>query len=223
MGQAQWLLPEIDEETANTRKVLDRVPEDKPEWRPHPKSMKLSRLAQHVAETPSWGVRALNVDSFDVGHFDPARATHMTTRAALLEAFDGNVRDFRAALEPASDELLMQRWTLLFKGKEVFSLPRIAVIRKFGISHMIHHRGQLSVYLRLLEVLAGYASVSLENARLFEQTKKMADDLRAALEAEMLAWLRSIANSVAGHASGRSAGVMVSIGETDFAAQAWPT
>jgi uncharacterized damage-inducible protein DinB len=152
MSLAQSLLPEIDEEMANTRKLLERVPEDKPEWGPHAKSMKLSRLAQHVAETPSWGARAIDQDSVDVGTFDPARVAHMTTRAALLDTFDRNVAALRAALEKASDEALTQPWTLLFKGKAMFSLPRIAVIRKFGISHMIHHRAQLGVYLRLLDV-----------------------------------------------------------------------
>ena len=152
MSLAQSLLPEIDEEMANTRRLLERVPEDQPDWRPHPKSMKLSRLAHHVVETPFWGCNALRLDSLDVGSFDPTRVTHMTTRAALLEEFDKNVGDFRAALEKASDEVLMQTWTLLFKGKAMFSLPRIAVIRKFGISHMIHHRAQLGVYLRLLAI-----------------------------------------------------------------------
>jgi uncharacterized damage-inducible protein DinB len=152
MSLAQALLPEIDEEMANTRKLLERVPEDKPEWRPHPKSMKLSRLAQHLVETPFWGCNALQLDSLDVGRFDPSRTTHMTTRAALLEEFDKNVRGLRDALENASDDVLQQKWTLLYKGRQMLSLARIAVIRKFGISHMIHHRAQLGVYLRLLEV-----------------------------------------------------------------------
>lgn len=166
MSLAKALLPEIDEEMASTRKLLERVPEDKPEWRPHPKSMKLSRLAHHVVEMPTWGVNALSLDSLDVAGFDPSRVTHMTTRAALLEEFDKNVSVFRAAVERASDEVMAQPWTLLFKGRAMFSLPRIAVIRKFGISHMIHHRAQLSLYLRLLDVpVPGFYGPSADDGR----------------------------------------------------------
>jgi uncharacterized damage-inducible protein DinB len=152
MSLAQSLLPEIDEEMANTRKLLERVPEDKPEWRPHPKSMKLSRLAQHLVEMPTWGRNALVLDSLDVGSFDPARVSHMTTRAPLLEEFDANVAGFRAAVEKTGDDAFAQPWTMLFKGKAVWTQSRLVVIRKFAISHMIHHRAQLGVYLRLLDV-----------------------------------------------------------------------
>lgn len=152
MSLSETLLPEVDEEMASTRKLLERVPEDQPEWRPHAKSMKLARLAQHVVETPSWGRNAIRTEFVDVGEFDRSQVRHMTTRATLLEEFDANVRELRAALEQATDEVLMQPWSLKFKGRTISTQSRLAVIRRFAISHMIHHRAQLGVYLRLLDV-----------------------------------------------------------------------
>jgi uncharacterized damage-inducible protein DinB len=151
MPISEMLLPEVDQEMAKTRQVLERVPEDQPEYRPHAKSMTLGRLAQHLAEIPAWGVRALTLESFDI----PAtrgRGAVMTSRKELLGTFDANVGAVRQALAGASDETLGVKWALTHGGKPVFTLPRFAVLRAMMISHTIHHRAQLGVYLRLLDV-----------------------------------------------------------------------
>ena len=148
---AQSLLPEFDHEMANTRKMLERVPEDKLDWKPDPKSMSLGRLAGHVAEMPGWGTMTLNVDSLDIGQ-SQAEALTAKSRAQLLEEFDKNVVSARSAIAAASDESLMQPWSLLMKGNTVFTMPRISVIRTMVMNHVIHHRAQLSVYYRLTGV-----------------------------------------------------------------------
>jgi uncharacterized damage-inducible protein DinB len=150
----QALLPEFDHEMANTRRALERVPEDKSGWKPHEKSMTLGRLATHVAELSSWVPTTLESESFDFAPpgappFQPKTAA---SRADLLEMFDKNVAAARAAIAAASDLQLMARWSLLNGGKTVFSMPRIAVLRSMVMNHMIHHRGQLAVYLRLNDV-----------------------------------------------------------------------
>jgi uncharacterized damage-inducible protein DinB len=154
MSLSASLLPEFDLESANTRKVLERVPEDRPDYKPHPKSMSLARLAGHLAELPVWAGRALTSDSFDVQPGGPATRTPylMTSRAELLGFFDRNVADARAAIAGASDADLMKAWTLLAGGRKVFTMPKSAVLRSFVLSHSIHHRAQLGVYLRLNDV-----------------------------------------------------------------------
>jgi uncharacterized damage-inducible protein DinB len=154
MKLSDVLLPEFDQEMANTRKTLERVPENQPDFKPHPKSMPLARLAGHVAELPMWGVTTLSQDSFD---FAPAGAppfqpTVMTSRAKLLELFDDGVAKARAALAAASDEAWQKPWSLLSGGQTIFTLPKLAVFRGFVMSHLIHHRAQLGVYLRLNNV-----------------------------------------------------------------------
>ncbi len=154
MSIAQMLLPEFDQEMSTTRLFLERVPEDRPDWKPHPRSMTLARLAGHVAELPSWGVNALRSDSLDVQPpggrpFEPGV---MEARRSLLDGFDASVRECRSALAEASDEYLMKPWTLLAAGKPRATLPRLAVLRTFMLNHMIHHRAQLGVYLRMNDV-----------------------------------------------------------------------
>ena len=146
------LLPEFDQEMANTRKILGRVPMEKPGWKPHEKSMTLGRLAQHVAELPGWAVFTLEKDSLDIA--PPGAPPYQpppppSSRQELVDMFDKNVSSARAAIAQASDEHLMQPWTLLLGGKTVFTLPRIAVLRTSVMNHSIHHRAQLGVYLRL--------------------------------------------------------------------------
>ncbi|MGH9779610.1 MAG: DinB family protein [Candidatus Acidiferrales bacterium] len=154
MKLADMLLPEFDQEMANTRKTLERVPEGKPDYKPHAKSMPLARLAGHVAELPLWGVTTLTQEEFD---FQPAGAppfqpTVMTSRAKLLEFFDEGVAKTRAALAAASDDAWQKPWTLLAGGKTIFSMPKLAVWRSFVMNHIVHHRAQLGVYLRLNNV-----------------------------------------------------------------------
>lgn len=149
------ILPEFDHEMQNTRRSLERVPEGKSDWAPHPKSMKMGRLAGHIAEMPGWVVNTLSQDSLDVNPPDGKRQYQpvvMQSRQQLLEAFDKGVASARAAIAAASDEELMKPWSLLAGGKTIFTLPRIGVLRSFVLSHVIHHRAQLGVYLRLNDV-----------------------------------------------------------------------
>ena len=145
------LLPEFDHEAATTRRLLDRVPDDKLAWKPHQKSMTLGRLAMHVAETPSWGAMAIRETdlNFDPASFKPREAQ---SRAEILSVFDENVATARKALEGATDTDLMVAWTLKANGQPLFSMPRATVLRSMVMNHLIHHRGQLSVYLRLNDV-----------------------------------------------------------------------
>jgi uncharacterized damage-inducible protein DinB len=146
------ILPEFDQEMATTRRTLESVPEGKSDWKPHEKSMSMGRLAGHLAELPGLGLRSLQSDSFDVRAAGRPAPLVMTSRSELLEAFDKNVAAARAAIASASDEDLMKSWTLRAGDKAMFSLPRTAVLRTFCISHSVHHRAQLGVYLRLNDV-----------------------------------------------------------------------
>jgi uncharacterized damage-inducible protein DinB len=151
MSIGQSLLPEFDQEMASTRTVLERIPEDKLEWKPDPKSMTLGRLAGHIAEMPGWGAVTLSTDSLDLNppggsSFKPLIAT---SRAQVLEAFDKIVADSRAALASATDENMMKNWQLLMGGQVLMEMPKIAVIRSMVMNHTIHHRAQMTVYFRL--------------------------------------------------------------------------
>jgi len=145
------LLPEFDQEMANTRRMLERVPENRLDYQPHPKSMKLDRLAGHIADLPGWAVSAMQLEVLEL---DPKKFTAFLpkSRQELLDTFDKKVREGRAAIAAATDEQLAVMWTLKSAGKAIFTLPRIAVLRGVVMSHLIHHRAQLGVYLRLNEV-----------------------------------------------------------------------
>ncbi len=154
MSIAERLLPEFDHEMASTRRMLELVPAADAEWRPHPKSYTLGRLAAHIAQLPRWAWYTLKQVELDLGapaNASIARAT-FTTTPALLEQFDRNVREARGPLSTATDADLGTIWTLKNSGATILSMPRAAVLRGFVLSHMIHHRGQLSVYLRLRDV-----------------------------------------------------------------------
>jgi uncharacterized damage-inducible protein DinB len=147
MGLSQALLPEFDQEMANTRKTLERVPDDKLGWKPHEKSGTMGWLANHVATLPRMAVFAIEQDSIDVATVP--RPSPVTTRQELLGTFDKHVAAARAAIAGASDERLLKPWSLLLSGRTIFTLPRNAVLRSFFMNHSIHHRAQLGVYLRL--------------------------------------------------------------------------
>lgn len=154
MAIADSLLPEFDHEMGTTRRLLERVPEDQPEWRPHPKSMMIGRLAMHLAELPGMVPIILTQSSFDsapAGGSGPPRA-QFESREQLLAVFDRNVAAARAGIASQSDASLRETWTLQRGGTTMLSLPRAGVLRTFLLNHMIHHRGQLSVYLRLNDV-----------------------------------------------------------------------
>jgi uncharacterized damage-inducible protein DinB len=154
MSIVQTLLPQLDHEMATTRRVLEVVPGAEAGWRPHPKSYSLGDLATHIATLALWGRLVLQQPELDLGL--PANASIVrvpfTTLAELLDRFDRDVGEARSALESTSDAAMREPWSLKNRGATVFSLPRVAVMRSFILSHMIHHRGQLSVYLRLRDV-----------------------------------------------------------------------
>jgi uncharacterized damage-inducible protein DinB len=147
------LLAEFDNEAQITRRVLERVPE-KFDWQPHKKSMTLGRLASHVAEMPGWGANTLERDSFDFAPVGaaPYQPPVIKGRADLLKIFDEGAKRARAALEKTSDADFAKPWSLLRGGQPMFTAPRIAALRSFVMNHLVHHRGQLSVYLRLNDV-----------------------------------------------------------------------
>ena len=150
MPMVDALLAEFDHEMTTTRKLLERVPEDRLDWQPHPKSYTLGQLAQHVATIPIWGLMTLRDTELDLG--EGSAPPQMRTRAEMLTAFDENAAGTRAALVGRSDGELMVPWTLKNSGHTIFSMPRASVWRGFVMSHLIHHRGQLSVYLRMQDV-----------------------------------------------------------------------
>lgn len=141
------MLQEFLHETQITKKLLERVPEDQLDWRPHEKSMTLGRLAYHISEIPQWADVIVNEDFLDMSALDYT-PTLPTTRAEILDSFEKNIKRFKAVLEGKADEVLMGKWQLRQGEKVQFELPRAAVLRPFVLSHIIHHRGQLSVYLR---------------------------------------------------------------------------
>ncbi|MHB1193004.1 MAG: DinB family protein [Longimicrobiales bacterium] len=144
------LLPEFEQEMSNTRKVLERVPDDKLDFKPHEKSFSLHDLAAHVANIPTWTGVTLTTTELDLNQ--PWERNIPAGRAELLAAFDAAVADARPVLEKATADDFSVAWTLR-SGEEVwFTLPRSAVFRSFVMSHLIHHRAQLTVYLRLLDI-----------------------------------------------------------------------
>ena len=154
MAIAESILPEFDHETATTRTLLERVPAEKAEWKPHVKSMSLGNLAMHIANLPNWATITLERTEFDTNPPDGPRVTNPGYESALrlLQIYDANVSAARALLVRMTDGEFMVQWTLKSGGKTMFSMPRIAVFRSFVLDHAVHHRGQLSVYLRLLDV-----------------------------------------------------------------------
>lgn len=148
MPISQMLLPEFDHEMANTRKVLERFPEGKNDYKPHEKSMDLGRLAGHVAQLPEWATRTLTTEALNMepGNFQPFIPA---SRQELLETFDRNVSAARAQIAAASDDSFGKVWTVSMSGNPIMSMPRVMVIRGMVLNHLIHHRAQLGVYLRL--------------------------------------------------------------------------
>jgi uncharacterized damage-inducible protein DinB len=148
MRIGESLVPEFDQETSTTRKVLERVPTDKGQWKPHPKSFPLGHLAQLVAGMPGWLPGMLQHAQLDLAMSNPYS---FQSTDALLEQFDRGVRDGRDALEAASDASFAEPWALKHGERVLFTMPRSAVVRTH-FNHMVHHRAQLGVYLRLIDV-----------------------------------------------------------------------
>jgi len=148
---SEALLQEISQEAAITRRVLDRVPGDKLDWRPHLKSMSLGQLAMHVATIPGNISGLLRADEFDASQANFAPPTPNSVEE-IITAFDASLKTAEDYLRSLDEQTAAASWRLAFKGKEIFTAPRSNVIRSIMLNHWYHHRGQLSVYLRLLEV-----------------------------------------------------------------------
>lgn len=151
MTIAQNFLEEFKQEAKATRKLLERVPLDKANWKPHEKSMELGRLASHVAETSLWIWHTIENDVLDLA-VQPYEPLIPKSTDELLKFFDDNNKKTEEVLSKCSDAEMMKTWTMK-NGEQVYmSMPKAPVIRSFCFNHMIHHRGQLDVYLRLLNV-----------------------------------------------------------------------
>jgi uncharacterized damage-inducible protein DinB len=145
-------LGDLDHELATTRRLLERVPDDRLDWAPHARSMTLGRLAMHLAELPRLQTTVLTSDSLDLDTLRARPARSATNRAELLAEFDANVAAMREQLAGADDRALAESWAMRRGERVIMTQPRAAAMRTLGISHIVHHRGQLSVYLRLLDV-----------------------------------------------------------------------
>jgi len=145
------LLVELAMEGAATRRYLERLPEDKLDWKPADKSLTLSRLATHLADLPSWGTKVLTTDEMDINPpgGEPYELVELGSASEILDLFDANHAKLLAALESTGDEEFGKSWTLKNAGVEIFTEPKLGVLRWMVLNHAVHHRGQLSVYLRL--------------------------------------------------------------------------
>ena len=144
------LLAEYDHEVATTRRVIERVPDEKLAWKPHPKSMSFGGLALHIANLPNWSATILGEPFFDLAAAPP-NLPEPSARADILRFFDASAAGARKTFDKTDAELTAL-WTLKRGGQEIFTLPRLAALRSFVLNHIVHHRGQLSVYLRLNEI-----------------------------------------------------------------------
>lgn len=154
MTIGQMMLAEFDQEMANTRKTLERVPDDKWSWKPHEKSGTLGWLAGHVATLPGWAAMTMKTEELDIAPVGgpPLQSPKTSNRKEALAEFEKAAAEARAALAGATDQEMMKNWTLLGGGKTILAMPRVAVIRGVVMNHLIHHRAQLGVYYRLLDV-----------------------------------------------------------------------
>ena len=147
----QAMMNEIRHEGASTKKLLERVPFDKFDWKPHERSMLLGKLAVHIAEIPRWSSRILGATEFDFtkANYTPAEV-HSTEE--LVQLSEANIQNAMSDFDVAKDEDLVTPWTFRRGEHIIFTLPRAAAIRTLAMNHLLHHRGQLSVYLRLLNI-----------------------------------------------------------------------
>jgi len=149
---AEEFLAEFDREMKATRKLLAVVPDELVAWKGHEKSMSIGRLAGHVAEIPEWGANILELDQLDITPQAGAQMFSIASNRELLETFDANAQRMRKAIEATTDEDAGKQWRMTFGGREVVNAPRRVAMRQWVMSHLIHHRAQLGVYLRLRNV-----------------------------------------------------------------------
>jgi len=148
-----FLLPEFDHEMGTTRRLLERVPPSALAWKPHGKSMSMGQISDHLSKLTSWANVILATTSYDLAVMDPKfRLTDPVSTEAVVETFDRSVKAARAEMAAKTDAEYLVPWTLKHGSHEVFTLPRFSALRSFVLNHTIHHRGQLSVYLRLNDV-----------------------------------------------------------------------
>jgi uncharacterized damage-inducible protein DinB len=156
MGISAEFLPEFDLEMASARRTLERIPEDKLAWKPHEKSMLLGRLAGHIAELPGMGVSVMKDDALDFANRPAGKLARKPTVAEsqnhVLELFDKNIAALRAAIAGAGDDHWGKNWKLSAGEKTFYNGPRMGAMRRMVMNHIIHHRAQLGVYLRLNDV-----------------------------------------------------------------------
>jgi uncharacterized damage-inducible protein DinB len=150
MTIADTLIMELEREAKTTRRVLERVPNDKLTWKPHVKSMSLAQLAQHVATIPGGMAGIAKFDGYDVEKF--SAAPEPASAAAIVATFDENVAQAKDALRATDDAAMMKDWSFRMGGQPIMTIPRIGLYRTILLNHLYHHRGQLTVYLRLLDV-----------------------------------------------------------------------
>lgn len=174
MSISQVLLPEFDQEMSSTRKLLECVPEGKWDYKPHEKSMELGRLAGHIVELPGWAKTIMDVDHLNLDEAD-MKPFVAASRKELLDAFDKGVREGRAAIAAAGDDHLHKNWSMTFGGQKVVDSPRTEVLRTWCFNHLIHHRAQLGVYLRLNNVaIPGMYGPSADEMAAFQKSGKPA-------------------------------------------------
>lgn len=147
-------LAAFDQIVAGARTLLEAVPDDRLDWRPHDRSWTLGELATHISNLPSWTIATLSVSEFDISPAEggPPPMTALGSSAELVEALDGSAAAARAAIEESTEEEMRGPWTMLVAGEPRFTLPKAVVLRTFIMDHLIHHRAQLGVYLRMLDV-----------------------------------------------------------------------
>ena len=154
MQLSDVLIEEFEPEVRGTRKTLQRVPEDRLAWSPHPKSPTMGWLAAHLANIPSWAAMTIEGDSLDLApggeRMDPVPPPETT--AELVATFDRNAEEARTVIRGARNEDLLGSWSLLRNGQLLMTMPRLAVLRSFVYNHLVHHRAQLGVYLRLNDI-----------------------------------------------------------------------
>lgn len=152
MTLKETVLSEFDDEMAMTRRLLERLPDGSLEWKPHERSMSLGELATHLAHIPRWGTSILERDGYDLDHADKNDAVALTSTAAVLETFDRHAAGVRRTLVDRGDGELVAPWSLNRGEHLIMSLPRVSALRRFVLNHLVHHRGQLTVYLRMQNV-----------------------------------------------------------------------
>lgn len=147
-------LAAFDQIVAGARTLLEAVPDDHLDWRPHDRSWTLGELATHISNLPNWTIATLSVSEFDISPAEggPPPMAPLGSSAELVEALDGSAAAARAAIEGSTEEEMRGPWTMLVSGEPRFTLPKAVVLRTFIMDHLIHHRAQLGVYLRMLDV-----------------------------------------------------------------------